>query len=257
VQDIPIFLDSEDLSDHQKHQIEYFKKESEERGAYKLEEWQKSYIRRFDENFNINKNDILVDIGAGSGYIAVEMAKRGAYVIACDLTFASLLKLNKTVSNLKIRNKVLLICCDAQYLSIKSKIVDFITSNAVLEHLSKEKEAIREIDRVSRKDTGLMITVPLKYKYLHPLFMLINYIHDKRIGHLRRYDKDEIKQKFQNWEEISCYYTGHMIKVIKVMTNRFVKLFNEKDIEKKDNKKENIRSGSSNICMFFRKKASI
>lgn len=256
-QDVPIFMDSEGLSDHQKYQIKYFKRESEVRSAYKLEEWQKSYLRRFDETFKIRKNDVLVDIGTGSGYMAIEMAIRGLKVVACDLSLESLLKLNLVRKKYHLENNLLLVFCNAEELPIRSNVADYLVSNAVLEHLPKEKRAIKEIDRISKNThTGMMITVPIKYRYLHPLFIPINYIHDKRIGHLRRYDKDEIKQKFHNWEEISCYYTGHKEKVIKIIVNSLFKFFDEGDIEREDSTREKIHKGSSNICMFFRKETS-
>src|SRR3989344_5987374 len=71
-----------------KHQISYFGKEFSRIKQYKLDPWMLTYIDRLkkyllDKNF---KNKTLIDIGTGSGYVAIEMAKLGMNVIACDLS---------------------------------------------------------------------------------------------------------------------------------------------------------------------------
>jgi len=66
-------------------------------------------------------------------------------------------------------------------LPLKNNVVDYFISNAVLEHLPKESQAIEEINRITKTNSGLMMCVPLSYKYLNPLLVLINYVHDKRI----------------------------------------------------------------------------
>lgn len=75
-EDIPILIDLDNLPKYTREQIKYFEKEDKVRPEYELSEWKKSYIRRLDENFQFKHNEILIDVGTGSGYIAVEMAKR-------------------------------------------------------------------------------------------------------------------------------------------------------------------------------------
>jgi len=196
--DAPVLIADRSLPRHMQNQIKYFDKETADRKEYKLEEWQKSYIRRLDENFKFRKNDSLIDIGTGSGYIAVEMAKRGLKVIACDLTLKSLIHLRDVIEKYSLKDNLFLVCCNAEELPIKRETADYLVANAILEHLPREKETIREIDRVCKVNAGLMITVPVLYRYLNPLFIPINYIHDKRIGHLRRYDERILSKKFKN-----------------------------------------------------------
>ncbi len=251
---IPILINLNNLPRHLQGQIRYFEKENKAQSEYRLEEWQKSYIRRLDENFQLFQNKILIDVGTGSGYIAVEMAKRGLKIIACDLTLKGLTKLKVIIKKEHLENNLFLVCCSAESLPFKNKTADYLVSNAVLEHLPKEKEAISEINRVCKNKSGIMITVPLRFRYILPFFWLPTYIHDKKIGHLRRYDKEDLKDKFYNWKLVRIYYTGHFKKVLHAIFKIVkISLSDDCNIESSDDKKSNKKYGASNICAIFKR----
>jgi len=253
---IPILVNLDNLSKHLQKQIKYFEQEDRSRPEYRLSEWQKSYLRRLKENLLLKKNEILIDIGTGSGYIAVEMARKGLKVIACDLTLKELIKLKDVVKKEHLERSLFLVCCSAEDLPFKNKIADYLVSNAILEHLPKEKEAIQGISRVCKSKSGLMVTVPLSLKYVLPFFWPVNIIHDKRIGHLRRYDKKILKKKFSRYgfKLKRVLYTGHLIKVLGVLiamifkVNKFDKL-----LENFDQGAENKKYGASNVCVIFKR----
>lgn len=248
---IPILINLNNLPRHLDNQIKYF--ENEKHITYKLDLWQKNYVDRFLDNFNDVKNKLIIDCGTGSGYMAIELAKRGATVIACDLTLKNLIRLKKISKELGLEKNILYFCSSAEDLPLKKGIADFFISNAVLEHLPNEKEAINEIKRVCTEKAGLMITVPIKYRYLNPILIPINFIHDKRIGHLRRYSKEELEKRFNDYIIKNIYYTGHTKKVIKIIFNNFFPIFDEKRIEDNDNKKLEKKFGASNIIIFMNK----
>ena len=253
--DTPILVDLNNLPQHLQRQIKYFEREVNNFPEYKLEEWQKSYIRRLEENFQFRDNEILVDVGTGSGYIAAEMAKRGLKVIACDLTLKELIKLKDIIEREHLENNLFLVCCSAEDLPFRNKIADYLISNAVLEHLPREKEAISEINRVCKDKSSLMITVPLKFRYLCPIFWLPTYIHDKKIGHLRKYDEKILKNKFSRfgYKIKKIYYPGHIEKALIVSLSMIgIRKENwDKWAEYYDKKKEDKKYGASNICVIF------
>lgn len=253
VDNIPILVDIKNLPSHLKKQVAYFEKEDSTNKDYKLTEWQKSYLNKFLNNFENIENKIIIDCGTGSGYMAIELAKKGAKVIACDLTLKSLVRLKNIAKEQNVSEKIDIICCSAQELPFKNNVADYFISNAVLEHLPMEEKAIKEMARVCKSEAGLMITVPLSYKYLNPLLLPINYIHDKRIGHLRRYNLDIIKNKFSGWKIFSTYYTGHFMKVFKSLFNLIFKKFDEKKIEQQDQLKEKSRFSANNIICFLKR----
>ena len=256
---IPILLDPKAISFQNKKQIEYFSVSRDVvKKEYELEEWHKSFLNRFLENFSNLKNKTVLDCGVGQGYMTIELAKRGAFVIAFDLTYEWLVRLKEIAKQKKLENRILFVCCSAESLPIKDKKIDYLISNALLEHLEKEKEAVVEIDRVCKKESGLMITTPLKYRFVNPLFVPFFFIQDKVIGHLRRYHDLDLKKIFEKykWQFKKVYYTGHIFKVI--ITKLFVEVFGFQKLaeigEKVDRKSEKKKFGASSICIFFERK---
>jgi len=251
VNGIPILVDLKNLPHHLNNQIKYFENDFDTSNDFTLEEWQKKYIERFVNNFYQIKDQLVIDCGTGSGYMAIELAKRGANLIACDLTLSSLLRLKNIVDSLRMSDNFVIVCCSADSLPIKHSIADYFISNAVLEHLPDEEATISELNRVCKTTAGLMITVPFRFKYVNPLQIPVNYFHDRRIGHLRRYDEQKLLTKFKNWNKLKTYYTGHFMKVLKVLINLIVKLFDEEKIEQNDAKKDFKPWGANNISVMF------
>jgi ubiquinone/menaquinone biosynthesis C-methylase UbiE len=242
------------LAEHYKHQIKYFDKEYTGMTKYKLELWQKSYIDRMkkymlDKNY---KKQTLIDIASGSGYIAIELAKLGMHVIATDMSPVSIKHLHENKKRFKLR-KLKIIECKAEKIPLKSGSVDYVVANAILEHIPDEEATIKEWKRILKKEGKLYITVPLKFRYIWPFLWPINWLHDKRIGHLRRYDYQTLKKKF-GLTVIRVFYTGHLIKVFGLIVRLFAKSkYNEVYFERQDSKQSQQRYGANNITVIFSK----
>ena len=186
--------------------------------------------------------------------MAIEIAKTCQTVIACDLTMMSLQRLKNNLEKLKITN-VVLCCCSADNLPFKSGLFDSCCMNAVIEHVPKEDRAIAELARMIKANGLLMMVAPLKYQFLNPLLLPINMIHDRLIGHLRRYDDKSIRKKFStNFQLETIWYTGHTTKVIQTIVNMIKLVFNERQIESDDKKKEHKKWWASNICWQMKRK---
>lgn len=251
---VPVFLDYERLHQHSKNQIVYFEKEKITASeVYELEPWQQRYVARFLDNVPSVRGKLVVDCGTGSGHMAIELAKQGANVIATDLTLRNVIRLMRIAEHLNLHHKVLGVCSPAEALPIRTDCVTSFISNACLEHVMEEALAISETDRVAHAGASLMLTVPLAYKYINPLLMPLNWIHDKKIGHLRRYCKESIDVKFCGWKVRKTYYTGHMRKVIKMIINMVVPVFDLNRIEEEDSYLTNKKWSASNIICFLTK----
>jgi len=186
--------------------------------------------------------------------MALELAKKGYTVLACDLNMKGLLKLSQISKKLGLAENLFLFACTAEKLPVKIKTADVVIANAILEHLPKEKEAIREIDRVSKQKSYGFITIPLKLKYLWPFLWPVNIIHDKRIGHLRRYDKKSLLKKFgpYNFKIKKVFYTGHLVKVIGVLIQSVTRIHGlDGLLEDIDQFGENKAYGASNIIVVL------
>lgn len=239
---------------HYKKQRDYFDKEFQENNSYKLEPWQKSYIQKISTHLldKDAKKKTLIDIATGSGYIAIEAAKLGVNVIACDLSPQAIKNLEKYKKQMGIKNLTPLVC-KAEEIPLKNGSVDYIVANAILEHIPEEESTIHEWKRILKRNGKMLITVPLKNRYVWPFFWPLNYYYDKRLGHLRRYDVLDLKNKFK-LEVENYFYTGHFIKVIGAILAITLK-FHAFDAyyEIVDRKKEKVRYGANNVSVILRK----
>lgn len=237
---------------HYTKQKKYFQKEFSAVIDYRLAPWQKSYIQRIKKDL-LKKNykeKTLLDIATGSGYVAIEMAKLGMNVIACDLSKESIKNLNRYKKEFGLKN-LKIIECYAEKIPLKDKTVDYIVANAILEHIPEENDAVAEWKRLLKKDGRIFITVPLKFRYIYPFLWIMNYIHDKRIGHLRRYDKETLKNRFKLPLK-NVYYSGHLIKVFGIIISIIVKSSKYDDFfENQDRKTEKRIYGANNISVIF------
>ena len=179
---------------HYEQQISYFGNEFRNVKTYELLPWQRSYIKRIKEDLlgKNYKNKTLIDIGTGNGYVAIEIARLGMNTIATDLTLAALENVNKYKKKFKLKN-IKTIHCEADDIPLGDKSVDYIVANAVLEHIPSEKNTAKEWRRILKPRGKFFVAVPLKYKFILPPFIPINYLHDKRLGHLRRYDLESLR----------------------------------------------------------------
>lgn len=211
---IPVLIDFASIPAHLHKQIRYFEQEDEARGNWVLEPWQARYVRKFLDTAKPKSGGLIIDNATGSGYMAIELAKRGFSVIATDLTMHELVRLQTLAKKIGIAGKMLFVCCTSESLPLMSNVADGLVANAILEHLPKEPEAIAEIARVTKRGACVMIAIPIAFRYLLPLFWPINWLHDRSIGHLRRYSRGLILKKFIGFRESTTYYTGGMVKVL-------------------------------------------
>lgn len=239
---------------HYQNQALFFNSEFSKNSKYRLSAWNSSYIRRI-KNYMLKDNfkgKSLLDIGAGGAYVTIEMAKIGLNVIALDLSEVAINNIEKYKSRFKLQN-VVPIKSNAIELPFKDNYVDYIIANAVLEHIPDETKAIHEWKRILKSGGRMMVVVPLKFRYVWPPLWPINYIRDKQIGHLRRYDLKDLKNKFK-MKVIARFYTGHLIKTLWVI---YSVLFNSHVLDEKieiiDEKGKNKQYGASNIVVIFEK----
>ncbi len=251
---IPILVDISKVPEHLRRQIQYFEHEDEARGDWVLEPWQARYVRKFLDIGEPKRGGLTIDNATGSGYMAIELAKRGFHVIATDLTMRELVRLQALALRLGIAKKMLFVCCTSESLPIASNVADGLVANAILEHLPKEPEAITEIARVTKRSASVMVAMPIAFRYLLPLFWPINWLHDRRIGHLRRYTREQILKKFVGFHELATYYTGGMVLVVCSVLYLLTKY---KPLltfgEWADRVMESLPYGSSNIVSILKK----
>jgi ubiquinone/menaquinone biosynthesis C-methylase UbiE len=255
------FLLSERLSQrggtsHVESQRKLFNEEFSKIDSSDLAQWQQSYIRRIKEYLLVDgkKNAKIVELGCGDGKLSIATAKLGHMLTACDISDTSI-KLTNTFAKregVQIRT----VQCDVTQLPFKDASFDYAIAGAILEHLEDEDTALTEWSRVLKKGGRIMIVTPLRQRHVLPVWWILNWFHDRRLGHVRRYDK-------RRYEGLSRYglhltdvvYTGHTPKVIVAILHIITKLgFLERLAERVDVAFEKVEYDGNNIIGFFIKK---
>lgn len=257
VEGVPNLVDLESLDEHNRRQISYFGKGTEAKARYSLQAWQRSYLRRFDESISVSRGEVVVDVGTGSGYMAIDLAKRENTVLACDLNLKGLIRLKKISKDLNLTSNLFLFACSAEKLPIRSDVADVFILNAVLEHLPQEKMAIKEVGRICKKEACGFVTLPIKLRYVWPFFWPMGIIHDKKIGHLRRYGLGGVEMKFERigFEIERCFYTGHFIKTLGVLVQLLLRTDRwDELLEQADRRGENRAYGANNLIVVLRQR---
>lgn len=261
IDDVPLLIADIDKknSPQYEHQTKYFDK------AYKdevIEPWQKTYNERIFKLFNSNlssrkKERFFLDIGVGgSGYTVIEAAKRGFQAVGCDLSLVGIKKAKYLAQKNNVAKKTFWLVCNAERLPFCDSTFDCICANSILEHLPNDRKALKEIDRVASAKTDAFITTPLKYRYLWPFLIPLNVIHDKRIGHLRRYDEKIFEKKLKNTSRfhiIKIFYTGHLVKTLLFIVSQVLRIHViDKFAERIDVLSISNKFGATNLSIYLR-----
>ena len=124
------------------------------------------------------KPGLALDVGCGTGAISKAL-KKFTKVISCDFS-------DESVRYSKIRNPdIEVIRGNAESLAFKSNMFDVLVSSDLLEHVENDNKAMKEFNRVLKKDGKLILTVPA--------FQFLWSKDDVSLGHHRRYTKNQIR----------------------------------------------------------------
>jgi SAM-dependent methyltransferase len=115
------------------------------------------------------QGEVILDLGAGTGRLTVDLTRGGAYVVAVDLSPRSLQINRQKCSEAGVDSRVVHVVADACRLPVRTSIIDKVASGMMLEHISphdERKRCIEEIHRVLRPGGRVAMTV---YNYSRSL----------------------------------------------------------------------------------------
>jgi uncharacterized protein (TIRG00374 family) len=118
--------------------------------------FQRRKTESIKNSLSIEKNDVLIDIGCGSGVQIKALGKTG-YILAIGI--------DVNLNALRFARERSLpdtefIIADSQYLPIKSSYADKIICAEVIEHIKNPQHLVNEIARVLKKGGAVVITTP-------------------------------------------------------------------------------------------------
>lgn len=148
----------------------------------------KNYNKWIADEIKVHLNAPVLEVGAGTGNITEQcLLKKPIYVTECDKGLVKVLY--KKFSNVKN--------VYVQHLNItgreKKEFKNFFTSAFavnVLEHIIDDEKALKNIRNSLKYDGKLVILVPAKKFAFTKL--------DYELGHVRRYEKKELRKKLED-----------------------------------------------------------
>lgn len=104
------------------------------------------------KSFRIGSKDLVLDVGTGTGFVAIGIAKSipGVSVMGVDLSRGMLIEAKRKIREEKVQGSITLVLGDAEVLPFRSNVFSVVTSNYMLEYVSNPRKVISEMARVTR-----------------------------------------------------------------------------------------------------------
>ncbi len=112
----------------------------------------------------IDKDNTVADIGAGTGYLTLELAKRAARVIAVDNSPQMLSIAREEVGKAGLAN-IEFLEGKAEALPLSAEAVDLAYANMLLHHVNEPPEVFKEIRRILKPGGQVIITDIAEHEY--------------------------------------------------------------------------------------------
>lgn len=150
--------------------------------------WAKHRVEIIDNYLKNNSLDLLWEVGAGDGNVAIPLSARNKAVVAVEPLYNGYLALKKT--------NIIALHSTLEKLKLPPRSIRAVGLFDVLGHAQNPSEILQEIHRVMENDGHLLIAVPA-YKWLFSDY-------DISIQQIRRFSLPEIKNLIEtNGFEIS------------------------------------------------------
>jgi len=147
-------------------------------------------VLKFINEFLISPKNIL-DIGCGAGVLSLYLTSRGNKVLGIDISENAILACKRSAKLLGLKD------VSFKRMDFPNKIptdkYDFVVCSEVIEHLKNDSLAIKRIYSLLNSGGIALISVPSKKAPLYRLGLAEGF--DRKVGHLRRYDFDELVNK--------------------------------------------------------------
>ena len=250
---IPVFIDDDTIASDPQYasQRVYFDAEFRNYERYALESWRLAYLDRLRAAGLLDGTAPLVDVGVGgSGYTVIEAARAGRRAVGCDLSLDGVLAARELARSEGVAERTLWICCSAERLPLATGAFGSALAIAVLEHVPDDAAALRELARVLEPGGCAWVTVPHALRHVPRLLRGVNRRHDRRLGHLRRYEADELSAP--GLEAVDIQYTGHAVKLLQIAApwagDRIWSWS-----ERRDMRRKRVRRGSMQLSIVLRR----
>ncbi len=157
------------------------------------------------DKLGLRAGDRVLDLGCGFGRHAFEALRRGANVVACDMSMGELRDVTATAAAMQDQGEAdaaveaSVTCGDATALPFADASFDRVIASEVLEHVNDDFAAFSELSRVLRPGGVLAVTVPSFLSERVCWALNENYYAPRQPGgHVRIYTTDELRSRFDS-----------------------------------------------------------
>lgn len=105
----------------------------------------------------IEKEDTVADIGAGTGYLTLELAKKAAEVIAVDNSSQMLCIARDEADKAELTN-IRFMDGNAEQLPLEPEAVDLVYANMLLHHVNDPLQVFKEMNRILKPGGKVIVT---------------------------------------------------------------------------------------------------
>ena len=162
------------------------------------------------DRFPVGKGDRVLDMGCGGGRHAFALYRRGADVVALDLSFDDLREVDTMFRAMELEGEVteggsaVAVRGSAYSLPFEDASFDRIIAAEILEHLPEDGLAMSELYRVLKPGGLIAVTVP-RWLPEKVNWALSDDYHNVEGGHVRIYKDSELRARL---EETGLVFQG-------------------------------------------------
>jgi len=118
-------------------------------------EEQEAKINAALSSFSLEKDNVLLDMGCGTGILFSQIAKKVKLVVGIDISIPILTKAKKRKNGTK---NISLIRADADHAPFLNETFDTVFAVTLIQNIPTKSRAISEIKRVARQKATIVIT---------------------------------------------------------------------------------------------------
>jgi len=136
----------------------------------------------------------VLDIGCGVGTLSFYLANKGKEILGIDISEKAIEICRESSKKLELEKKTIFKKMNFPN-ELPGKRFDLVLLLEVIEHQKKDDLVLKKVFQLLKPGGVVIISAPSKNAPLHKLGLTNEF--DKRVGHLRRYELSELKNKCQ------------------------------------------------------------
>ena len=159
-------------------------------------------IALFLEYLDVKRDDIVLDMGCGTGRFFQFLNKKVALVVGCDFSKNMALMAKKYAKE----GACDIVVCDCMYLPFKEQVFDKVLACGLFEYVQSLREYLREVNRVLKKGGSIVFNVWNALYPFMPFIKIFEFKYYPRSLHVLAYIKNIVRSCNLSIIDVSGYF---------------------------------------------------